>query len=181
VEHLRGLRGRMARLQGMVDGLLAQARLGHGPAVAETVDVAILVREVTSLLAPPAGFSIVCVGPMVALHTERAPLALVLRNLIGNAIGHHDRDIGVVTVAMRRSAGLAEFVVTDDGPGIPARFHARIFEKFQAVAGSDARTGGMGLALATAAVAAGGGTIRVESAPPIRGSRFVFTWRADAG
>ncbi len=68
---------------------------------------------------------------MTVLRTHRTPLRVVLENRIGNALKHHDRAAGRVTVAMRMADGVAEFHVSDDGPGIKPRFHDRIFATFQ--------------------------------------------------
>ena len=102
----------------------------------------------------------------------------MLENLISNALKHHDRDTGHVTVSMRRVDGEAEFRVADDGPGIAPKFHDRIFVIFQTLARRDeVETSGIGLAIVKKRVTDNGGRIRVESAPPARGTTFVFTWK----
>lgn len=126
--------------------------------------------------------------PMPVLTTVRVPLELVLRNLIGNAIKHHDRPDGHVHVnaqAIARSevpaetnqAGdLIEFTIADDGPGIDPAFHERIFQMFQTLQPRDLVEGsGMGLAIVKRMVESHGGTIRVESVLG-GGARFKFTW-----
>lgn len=177
LDNLALLRGRVSRMQMLLDGLLAYARVGRVDAPIEAVDAGDLIGEVVGMLAPPPGFVVACEGEMPVLRTHRAPLRAVLENLIGNGLKHHDGAAGRITVAMRTVDGVAEFRVSDDGPGIPPRFHDRIFAIFQTLATrDDLESSGIGLAIVKKRVHDNGGRIRVESAPPARGAAFVFTW-----
>lgn len=175
-EHLARLRQRAQRMDALIEDLLRYHR-AIGEAVApERVDTAALVRDLAALLAPPAGFEVVAAPGLPVLETARAPLELALRNLIGNAVKHHDRPGGTVTVSARRRDGVHEFTVADDGPGVPAEHHERIFGLFQQLRPRDEVEGtGMGLALVRRTVELQGGRIRVESGPG-RGAAFHFTW-----
>ena len=180
VENLRLLKGRVRRLQFLLNGLLAYSRVGRQADTAsfESVDVAALVNDIVTQLAVPAGFTVACDANLPILRTDRIQIQVVLTNLIGNAIKHHDRTEGHVDVTMRLNDGVAEFRVADDGPGIPPKFHERIFVVFQTLASRDEVEGsGIGLAIVKKMVLSNGGTIKVESAPPARGSTFVFTWK----
>jgi signal transduction histidine kinase len=76
---------------------------------------------------------------------------------------------------------MTEFRVSDDGPGISAEFHERIFLIFQTLASrDDVESSGIGLAIVKKKVQNHGGRIWVESAPPARGTAFVFTWKEAA-
>ena len=177
-ENLRLLQGRVTRLQALLDGLLAYSRVGrHTDTVVEEVNIVELVSDIVALLAPPPGFVVACEGDMPLLRTHRMPIEVVLTNLISNGLKHHDRDEGRITVTMQLADGVAEFRVRDDGPGIAPRFHDRIFVIFQTLASrDDVESSGIGLAIAKKRVQAHGGRIWVVSAPPARGSTFVFTW-----
>jgi DNA-binding response OmpR family regulator/two-component sensor histidine kinase len=176
-EYLRLLRGRATRLQILMDGLLAYLRVGTVHSLVESVDIAELVHDIVVKLAPVPGFVVTCDGNLSVLRTHRASIHVVLENLIGNALKHHDRPEGCITVSTRTNAGLAEFHISDDGPGIPAQFHDRIFVIFQTLAGRDeVESGGVGLAIVKKMVEGHGGRVWVESAPPTRGTTFVFTW-----
>jgi light-regulated signal transduction histidine kinase (bacteriophytochrome) len=180
-ENLRLLHNRVTRLQMLLDGLLAYSRVGRTHAAAEEVDIAVLVDDIVAMLAPPPGFVVACEGEMSVIRTHRVPIRVVLENLIGNALKHHDRTEGRVTVAMRRLHGMVEFRVGDDGPGISSWFHDRIFMIFETLASrEDTVSSGIGLAIVKKKVAGHGGRIRVESAPPARGSTFIFTWQEAA-
>jgi signal transduction histidine kinase len=177
-ENLKLLRGRVTRLQMLLDGLLAYARVGRIHAPVEDVDIAETVNDIIAMLAPPPGLVVACEGEMGVLRTHRMPIRVVLENLISNGLKHHDRAEGRITVTMRKVDGGAEFRVSDDGPGIPPRFHDRIFVIFQTLASrDDIESSGIGLAIVKKKVQVHGGEIWLESAPPARGTSFVFTWK----
>jgi signal transduction histidine kinase len=72
---------------------------------------------------------------------------------------------------------VAEFRVEDDEPGIAPAFHQRIFLIFQTLQSRDDKeTSGAGLSIVQKIVERAGGRVWVESAPPRRGSTFLFTW-----
>jgi len=181
LDNLQLLEGRVTRLQMLLDGLLAYSRIGRGNSVAESVDIAAMVRNIIATLAPPAGFVVVCEAGIPAIRTNRVPIHAVLQNLIGNGLKHHDRAEGRVVISMRRVGGAAEFRISDDGPGIPQPFHDRIFLIFQTLESrDDVESSGVGLAIVMKHVKANGGQIRVESAPPARGTTFILTWKETA-
>ena len=182
IENLKLLQGRVMRLQSLLDGLLAYSRVGRQTdTTVEEVNIAELVSDIVALLAPPPSFIVACEANMPLLRTDRMPIEVVLTNLISNGLKHHDRDGGRITVGMRLTDGVAEVRVSDDGPGIAPRFHDRIFVIFQTLASrDDVESSGIGLAIAKKRVQAHGGQIWVESAPPARGSTFVFTWNEAA-
>ena len=71
----------------------------------------------------------------------------VMSNLISNAIKHSPTP-GTVTVTLTVAPHGVNFIVSDEGPGIPADFRDRMFEKFSQSDGSDQRAkGGTGLGL----------------------------------
>jgi PAS domain S-box-containing protein len=184
LENLRLLQGRTARLVLLLDGLLAYSRVGRTRTAAEkfdasdNVDIAEMVEEVVNMLAPPQGFVVTYEGTLVALRTNRMSLRVVMENLIGNALKHHDRPVGRITVSARHADGMVKFRVTDDGRGIEARFHERIFVIFQTLVSRDkVESSGIGLAIVKKKVQFHGGRIWIESNPPARGATFVFTWK----
>ncbi len=77
---------------------------------------------------------------LLARHTamaiEAAPglVSPVFRDLVGNAVEHHHRAAGVITVRGERENGRAEFFVSEDGRGIDRAMHEQIFEPFRKIA-----------------------------------------------
>lgn len=166
---------RIKRMERLLDDLLAYSRAGRVAHKPETIKTAALVREALALLCPPETFTIQ-VGELPTLTTLKTPLEQVFRNLIGNAIKHHDRRDGHVEISAQDLGPFVEFTIRDDGPGIPLKFHAQVFLMFQTLKPRDQVEGsGMGLALVKKIVENQKGQISLESALG-QGSTFRFTW-----
>jgi signal transduction histidine kinase len=169
-----------ARLSRLLDDILWVSRLDSGrarpfitrveplPLTADVVDA--------TRIHLPTGLSLDLL-PGVALPDVAADpdkLRQVLVNLIENAVKYSHE--GRIEVRLDRLDGRVRFSVRDEGPGIPASQHERVFEKFyrldpnmaQGVGGT-----GLGLYICRELVDAMKGEIWVESVPG-EGSTFSF-------
>lgn len=178
--HLATLQGRVARLERLLDDLLAFARAGNTSGEREALDVGELIGEARELSALPDGFECIVGSQMPTVHGHKAPLLQVLQNLICNAVSHHDREAGHIEIHARDLGDRVAFSVADDGPGVPAEFHDKIFGLFQTLQSRDEVEGsGMGLAIVRKIVETQGGVVSIEPATG-RGATFTFTWPKDA-
>jgi signal transduction histidine kinase/CheY-like chemotaxis protein len=182
LENLHLMRQRAGRLQMLIEGLVAYTRVGHALAPVEEVDIGALVADIVDSLSPPPGFIVRLEGRAPVISTQRPPLEHVLHNLVSNAIKHHDRPTGEIVVSIRSIDGMTEFSIRDDGPGIESAFHKRVFAIFATLTGRDEReASGVGLSIVQKTVERFGGKVWINSAPPVRGATFVFTWPHDGG
>jgi PAS domain S-box-containing protein len=174
--HFNLLRGRVHRLENLINGLLAYSRVGRVKTEPKQIVVAKLLAEIIDLLDVPANFEI-DIQEMPVLVTEELPLQQVFSNLIGNAIKHSDRTEGIITISALERGEFYEFAVADNGRGIDPKYHDRIFTIFQTLEARDEREStGIGLAIVKKAVENQGGEITVESQLG-QGTTFRFTWR----
>lgn len=166
------------RMGAMLTGLLDYARAGRKTDVAERVDTSALTREIAESIGAGTGQSIVVEGEWPVLVTLAEPLDLVLRNLIDNAVKHHDREDGRILVSARPDEEQLMISVADDGPGIDPAWHKAIFLPFKQIGDSDEVDGaGIGLALVKKTVERFGGSVEVESDPAQRrGTTFRVAW-----
>lgn len=105
----------------------------------------------------------------------------VMANLLSNAIKHSPAG-REVTVSTRAVAGWLRIEVKDRGPGIPAEFRDRMFEKFSQADGSDRRAiggTGLGLYISRMMVERMGGRVGVHSLPG-QGATFWVEFPCDA-
>jgi PAS domain S-box-containing protein len=177
LDHLAKLNGRVRRMDRLLNDLLDYSRAGRVREAPELVDTRRLIQATVELLDLPAGFSVRLSPDLPELLTERVPLETVFRNLIQNAAKHHhDPAHGCVSIEAEVQTDAVLFCVRDDGPGIAAEYHERVFKLFQTLQPRDQVEGsGMGLSVVKKTVESRGGSVRLASQPG-RGSAFFFLW-----
>jgi two-component system sensor histidine kinase SenX3 len=105
-------------------------------------------------------------------------LALMLSNLIDNAIKYSDHGGTVSLTLAMNGEGLIRFNVTDQGVGIPAEEHDKIFERFYRVDPARSRNKGgtgLGLSIVKHVVERYQGRIKLVSRPG-QGASFSVTF-----
>src|SRR4051812_32169972 len=175
-EHMQLLKGRVHRMEALIDGILAYSRAGRVRERPAPVDVGALLHEVVELLAPPPETTIVIAPDMPVIETERVPLQQVFMNLIGNAIKYTRRPDARIEVTAQAEGELYRFAIADNGPGIAPQYREKIWQIFQTLAPRDKVEGtGIGLSVVRKTVESRGGSAWLESEPG-RGSTFYFPW-----
>ncbi len=171
------LRGRVQRMENLINGILRHSRIGRVNMDSEVVDVASLLDDVINDLSVPDKFKIEVAPGMPTLHIARLPLFQVFANLIDNAIRfHHQPDAGQLTISMQAlDTHHYEFSITDNGPGIATEYHDKVFQIFQTLNARDTlESTGVGLTIAKKIVEELGGKISLDSAEG-EGATFRFT------
>ena len=174
--YLDQMKGRLSRLEDLINGLLAYARVGRTTQTREPVDVRQLLTEVAELVVPP-NFTLTLAPDLPTLaDTDRLSLQQVFTNLLSNAVKYHHRGAGQLAVSSRDLGDCYEFRVQDDGPGIAPEYHQKIFLLFQTLRDRHtAESTGIGLSIVQKIINEQQGTIWVESAVG-QGAAFIFTW-----
>ena len=173
-EMLALMRSRMHRMEALIEGILQYSRAGRVDTKIETVETRKLVQEVVDLLA--AAGATCEIGELPRIETATLPLQQVFMNLIGNALKYAGRADPVIRIDARDAGKFFEFSVCDNGPGIPAEYHDRIWGMFQTLEARDKVEGtGIGLSLVKKLVEGYGGRAWVESRPG-EGATFRFLW-----
>jgi len=173
--------GRIERMKRLLSDIRDYARAGElSEPSGEALTASALVADIVATADVPVGFSIRSDPSLGAVLVSRVPLQQVLHNLIGNAIKHHHRETGVVTVSVEALGPQLRFSVVDDGPGIPAEFRESIFAMFKTLKPRDEVEGsGMGLAIVRKIVGRMGGNCGIEATGG-GGASFWFDWPGSA-
>ena len=186
------IRAQMARqvrhIARLVEDLLDIRRIDEGrislrrePLVLqEVIDFAI---EKTRLHFEAAGHRLTVDLPAEPIHldADHARLAQILGNLLSNAAKYTPRE-GQVRLAVTLDPTTAEIEIADNGIGIPADMHDKVFDMFAQVDTSGRHDGlGIGLSLVKQLVDLHGGTIRLKHSEPGAGSSFVVTLPLGSG
>lgn len=173
--NLERVKTRISRMDKLISDLLDYARSDRCNSK-ETITVKGLVEKITQLIPPSKEFSIICNDRVGEFKTAATPLETVLRNLISNAIMHHDKSSGHISVNADVADAYCIIEICDDGPGIPKHVHDRIFKLFQTLSEHRDNHTGIGLAVTKRLVESNGGNIQVFSTEGSRGSKFTFSW-----
>lgn len=177
-EKLGKIRGLARRMGAMMSGLLEYARVGRKQEAIASVDTGRLVQDIIVGIGAPETLKIERSGIWPVLTTLTEPLDVVLRNLVENAVKHHDTKRGVIELSVHDEGAFVRFQVADDGPGIDPNYHDAIFEPFRTVAEeAPPESSGIGLALVKKTAEVVGGRIEVKSDPARgRGTTFLLYW-----
>jgi signal transduction histidine kinase len=160
----------MERLNELIGRIIDFSRLDAGLNAARRDELRLeqIVADVVNdvrLEADAKGCSISFRAPDQADCTgDAALLASAVENILRNALRHSPAG-GEIQVGLDRDEKQWRIVITDQGAGIPAELHARVFEPFFRVEDHRNPQGGIGLGLAIArqAIAAHGGNIEVKN------------------
>ena len=179
-DHLDRVLGAAARMNQMIDALLAMARLGSQPLTQQPVNLSQLAAFIVEDLRRGAPEREIQFDIEPAMVTQGDPTLLrqLLENLLGNAWKYTQRQHEPrVRFGHESLDGARVFVVRDNGAGFDMRSVDRLFGLFQRLHSASEFPGtGVGLASVRRIVARHGGRIWAE-AEPGRGAAFFFTLR----
>ncbi|AKI02427.1 signal transduction histidine kinase [Hoeflea sp. IMCC20628] len=134
------------------------------------INLAMLASEVCDIVSEETATDIhyvVDIDEALEVEADSEQMFRVIYNLVRNAVQAFDADpaddtalIQRITVSARRSGTVVEILVSDTGPGLPAKARENLFLPFR----GSARSGGTGLGLAIARelVTAHGGSITLD-------------------
>ncbi|MEW5790699.1 MAG: ATP-binding protein [Pseudomonadota bacterium] len=169
------LRG-VDRATRLVEQLLALARLEHENAAWQwqPVELAGLAAAVLAELEPTAhakGIGVSLAAPdSCVLPGDATALAILLRNLVDNAVRHTPAG-GQVAVRVSCDPAQALLEVSDNGPGIPAAERDKVWERFYRGEGVEAEGSGLGLSIVRRIIELHGGTVELGEPAAGRGLR----------
>ncbi len=161
------------RLTHLVENVLHFSRAGRGAhrIIPQVVEIATQVEDVVDTFAPLARSRRadlrVDLQPGVVAPVDAGALRQILLNLLDNAVKYG--PVGqIVVVRARMDAACVRIEVEDQGPGIPARDRARVWQPFRRLErDAESATGGSGIGLSVVRELASlhGGRSWVEDAP----------------
>jgi K+-sensing histidine kinase KdpD len=174
------------RLNHFIEGLVEMARIEAGEmrlrrrwgSVEEIVAAAL---ERAAPLTREHEVSVRVGEGLPAVRVDAKAVAEVVYTLLDNAAKYSPEGTRIRIRAEAAGDGAVRLSVEDEGRGVPSELRERVFDKFframrDGDSGTHQPTGmGMGLSIAKGLVEAHGGSIRIEDAAGVSGSRVVVT------
>jgi signal transduction histidine kinase len=155
--------GKMDRLINAVLKLSREGRRGFHP---ETIDMDAMIDSIMRTVAHRAGElgAEIQVGALPDVESDRLALEQIFSNLIDNAMKYlRDGVPGRVEISGRSNGVQVLYDITDNGRGIDAADHQRVFELFRRAGVQDRPGEGIGLAHVRALVRRLGGHMSLKS------------------
>lgn len=176
-DHLDRVLAAAARMNSMIDALLALSQLSSRPLSRQPVNLSLLAGYIIDDLRrqSPERHVTVHIEPDLVVNGDATLMRVVLENLLGNAWKYTGKS-SAPEIWMERSEheGRPAITVRDNGAGFDMRFADRLFGVFQRLhSANDFQGTGIGLASVRRIVRRHGGDIWAEAAVD-RGARFQF-------
>lgn len=174
-EQMELVKSRVLRMNELIESILRYSEIGRTKLQIRTIDLNSLLSDVHTMLNPPEHITVKIIDRLPTLTMERYRVIQIFQNLIGNAIKYNDKDRGLIEIMCLDKGEAWEFSIRDNGPGIDAKYHEKIFKIFQTLTPRDElESTGIGLAVVKKIVELYGGRIWVISELG-KGSTFSFT------
>jgi len=176
-DHLDRVLGAAARMNSMIDALLALSQLSSQPLANQRVNLSQLAAYVADDLRRqwPEREVTLRIEPDMHVQGDPTLLRVVVENLLGNAWKYTGKCPHAEISFTRDAKNPKVFTVSDNGAGFDMRFADRLFGVFQRLhSASDYQGTGVGLASVRRVLRRHGGDIWAESEIN-QGARFHFT------
>jgi signal transduction histidine kinase len=176
-ESLGFIKSSIGKMDRLISAILNLTREGSRNFEPVRLDMRDMLDGIVSSLAHQAldAEAKIHLGELPEIVSDRLAVEQIFSNLIDNALKYlKPGTAGDIAVAGRRKLGFAVYDITDNGRGIAAADHQRIFDLFRRAGTQDKPGQGIGLAHVRALVRRLGGTLSVNSELG-RGSTFTVT------
>ena len=176
IEHINTLQQRIVRMKAMLADLLLYSRVSREEFEDKEVHLHKLIKQLIKFNNVQPNFVVGCVNCDQIIHVKAFPLELALRNLLSNAIVHHDKKSGCIIIKYSVKDSFHHLSITDDGPGIAPHLQDIATKMFNTLKSRDITEGsGLGLSIVNKAISRLNGTMSIDS-DGTNGSCFHLRW-----
>jgi signal transduction histidine kinase len=176
-EALSFIKSSIGKMDRLISAILGLTREGRRDFMPVPINTRALIEGIVATLAHQAAQAEarIAVGALPRIESDRLALEQIFSNLLDNAIKYLKAGTpGEIVVRGRTKLGFAIFEISDNGRGIDAKDHQRIFDLFRRAGIQDRPGQGIGLAHVRTLVRRLGGTMSVASELD-SGSTFTIT------
>ncbi|MFK8104884.1 MAG: ATP-binding protein [Saprospiraceae bacterium] len=177
-EYLQIISTNAQQMQHLIEDILEYSQNDMQPAKKEKVDLNKILNQLSAQISGEGKYQDYQIDftPLPILNSDFTRVKQVFQNLVENGLKYNTSDLKKVTIEFSAQKNTIHFLIKDNGIGIKAEYHDRIFEMFQRLHNTGTYEGtGIGLAICKKSVLLLGGAIAVTSTVDV-GSIFELTF-----
>ncbi|MBW1297949.1 sensor histidine kinase [Aquimarina litoralis] len=153
---------KIEKMDNLIEGILAYSSIDKQAIKEKDIDLNEVVANIISMIYVPDHFTVTIKNKLPTIKGDQYRLQQLFQNIISNAIKYNDKEQGILDISCVDNEDHWEFILADNGPGIPDEYHAKIFEVFQTISTSKESTG-VGLSIVKKIVDLYDGSVNVTS------------------
>ena len=172
-QNLELMQEKVASMDKLIHGILEYSTANSSDLDDSKVDLNEVINDIGETIYIPEHVKLVIPETLPIIMADRIKVHQVFQNIIGNAVVHIEREVGLVEVLYKDDGEFWQFTIRDNGVGIPEEYHKKIFDIFQSI-GNNERSTGIGLSIVKKIVDRYQGSVWVDSVVG-EGTQFHFT------
>ncbi|PKA96957.1 PAS domain S-box-containing protein [Flavobacteriaceae bacterium MAR_2009_75] len=157
----------------LIQGILEYSTANSSQLKSSEVDLNEVISTIKETIFIPDHVNVEVPEKLPTIQADRTKMQQLFQNIIGNAVAHIEREVGLVQVHFKNNKEHYHFIIEDNGVGIPEEYHKKIFQIFQSI-GNKERSTGIGLSIVKKIVDRYEGEVWVDSEVGV-GTEFQFT------
>jgi signal transduction histidine kinase len=162
--HIKTIKGRVARMENLINGVLDFTKIGMQKSKKEKINLNDLVRIIFEEGLTDENIVFNIESELPTIYNIQVLFIQLFSNLISNSIKYNDKQQGLISIGYKESNKFHEFSIKDNGPGIPKKYHDKIFQVFQTLNSKDViESTGVGLSIVKKIITFLNGSIWLES------------------
>lgn len=172
-ENFELLLKKIDKMDHLINGILKYASIDKIEHPKKDIDLQEVVDIILDTIYIPENVKVIIPEKLPIAEGDKFRLHQLFQNLISNAVKYADKDNGEVSITYETKKDFWEFQISDNGKGIPKKYHKKVFGIFETLDDHQNSTG-IGLSIVKKIIDLFDGTIWVSSIEG-EGATFHFT------
>ncbi|TCP26753.1 PAS domain S-box-containing protein [Tenacibaculum skagerrakense] len=172
-ENFELLLKKIDKMDHLINGILKYASIDKIEHPKKDIDLQEVVDIILDTIHIPENVKVIIPEKLPIAEGDKFRLHQLFQNLISNAVKYADKDNGEVSITYETKKDFWEFQISDNGKGIPKKYHKKVFGIFETLDDHQNSTG-IGLSIVKKIIDLFDGTIWVSSIEG-EGATFHFT------
>ncbi|TPN86883.1 sensor histidine kinase [Aquimarina algicola] len=161
------------KMDHLINGILKYASIDKSDQPKQKINLQQIVADTIDIIYIPDHITIKIDTHLPVIKGDKFRLQQLFQNLLNNAVKYNDKEQGLINISYTENNDFWQFAIKDNGPGIPEKYHHKIFQVFQTISDGKESTG-IGLSIVKKIIELYEGKIWIESEQN-KGTTFFFT------